>query len=611
MTERSALGSPRLAADAAGRLYAVWRADVGIEGGFRMYLAMSDDGLTFSSPEGIGGTWAEVDLAVDATGRIFRLSQGYSTASGYATDFGIEISRSVDGGQTFSGATLFEGTNERPRLGVDDEGHVTVVWSSCPDQACAYYVSRSDDGGDTFSDAVELGRSQPDYPKPLQPLAVGGTPAGPVVVLSGQSASLLHDLFLENLDSPGRVRLSDYSSVTPAEVGAEVARPDLVVCSDGEGSEGRVLVAWGQHADWLPSDHAGIFFSQSKDGGCTFSAPRKVADDVPRADQLCPRNEAVWGSAEVSLAAVDSGTIGIAWVDQHADRPPVRPCGPRFHDVFFTQSTDGGSTFSGPANVSEAGEGVDMPDLAYADSVPVVAWRQYREPGEGFSIRVARAAGEGAFTPTHDTFDLTPPRCGWTLFPTLIAGSPDDVLLAYFCVEEYPAVQRGVATAYSTDSARTFAPARFLHTTALEDGELHSVSVAGSVETGVHVAWKNTELGLFIGDVAWGMFEPWSPVAMLETPEPTAGLSLAVSSRHERHLVWTDGEQGQPKRLEYGDLTQTSFVEQDTLDESALDGPAARVAADRAGRRFVVWLDDAEAPGVVVVRFRRYPAAGP
>jgi hypothetical protein len=69
----------------------------------------------------------------------------------------------------------------------------------------------------------------------------------------------------------------------------------------------------------------GVFFSRSTDGGTTFSAPQNLSN----------------GGAGTSQMVVDSsGNINVAWEQ-------VSPA-----QLFFSRSTDGGRTFSNPINVS-------------------------------------------------------------------------------------------------------------------------------------------------------------------------------------------------------------------------------------------------------------------
>jgi hypothetical protein len=90
-------------------------------------------------------------------------------------------------------------------------------------------------------------------------------------------------------------------------------------------SAGNINVVWSEGTGSAVS----IFFSRSTDGGATFSTPLKISNDS--------------GISSFPQIALDPrGNIDVIWNDNS----------PGYTAVFFSRSTDGGTTFSSATNIS-------------------------------------------------------------------------------------------------------------------------------------------------------------------------------------------------------------------------------------------------------------------
>src|SRR6266404_8440454 len=88
---------------------------------------------------------------------------------------------------------------------------------------------------------------------------------------------------------------------------------------------GNIYVVWEDDSN----TNSNILFSRSTDGGVTFSAPKSLSDTS--------------GFSFNPRIAVDThGAINVVWEDDS----------PGNLDVFFSRSTDGGTTFSAPIDLS-------------------------------------------------------------------------------------------------------------------------------------------------------------------------------------------------------------------------------------------------------------------
>jgi hypothetical protein len=108
--------------------------------------------------------------------------------------------------------------------------------------------------------------------------------------------------------------------------------------------------------------HSDIAFSRSTDGGATWSAPVRLNDDTQGngVDQFQP-----------SIAVREDGLIGVTWLDRRYSTESQY-----FYDVAYTQSTDGGLTWSPNQRVTDVSNDPDpvvdykgVDDLGYKNSL--------------------------------------------------------------------------------------------------------------------------------------------------------------------------------------------------------------------------------------------------
>lgn len=112
---------------------------------------------------------------------------------------------------------------------------------------------------------------------------------------------------------------------------------------------GNLNAGWGD---------SGVFFSRSTDGGDTWSTPTVVCDtNTIKAGK---------GPNRVTTATDPSGNISIAWSMNYTLT---------LDEIYFSRSTDGGTTWSDPINVSSAAGRSEWPVLEVdAAGYLYVAW---------------------------------------------------------------------------------------------------------------------------------------------------------------------------------------------------------------------------------------------
>lgn len=118
----------------------------------------------------------------------------------------------------------------------------------------------------------------------------------------------------------------------------------------GADGSGNIYVAWDDSRD----GDKNIYFSKSVDGGLTWSDDKRVDDDTNNGTQVNP-----------SLGVDGSGNIYVAWQDSRNGAT----------DIYFSKSTNGGSTWSANTRVDNSAQQLFVPSLTVDGSGNIyVVW---------------------------------------------------------------------------------------------------------------------------------------------------------------------------------------------------------------------------------------------
>jgi hypothetical protein len=213
-----------------------------------------------------------------------------------------------------------------------------------------------------------------------------------------------------------------------------------------------VFIVW-QEIVFSGGSHGGdIFFARSRDGGRRFDAPINLSNSVP-GDGKGRINRDVWHNGSLDLAIGSSGTLYAAWTEY--DGP-----------LWFTRSTDRGTTFEKPVQIASA-EGSDparAPALAAgADNEVYLAWT-VGEDGRA-DIRIARSQDGGR---TFGEPAIVARTDGYSDAPKIAVDSRRTLHVVHAESAGGPFDRHHVRYTRSRDGARTFEPARELSSSSVD-----------------------------------------------------------------------------------------------------------------------------------------------
>lgn len=245
-------------------------------------------------PAGKGGPYDQGDILVDTTGGRFSGRVYFSAVHGYTLEGGstwesISVSRSEDGGQTFSDPVPAQ-------LGNLATNELNMVTLSEGTLVVSYSDYRTWQGGEISSYRLEGHRLW--------------------IVKSGDGGL--------TFSPPLFVAEVKYRQI-----------PKIAVDNQSSAFRDRLYAVW---ANWNGTDYRtdGVHFTYSPDRGKMWIKPVTI-DRSPRED----------GARSTAAIAVNkNGVVGVAWYDRRND--PENKC----QDIYFTASLDGGESFLEPVKVS-------------------------------------------------------------------------------------------------------------------------------------------------------------------------------------------------------------------------------------------------------------------
>lgn len=354
-------GDPIIVFDKDGKAYFSWLTlvlDI-LDGGkttMKLHWAVSEDGGatwkevdagidegqitgSFLDPETLGGRFVDKQwMASDAnTGKLYTAYVEIQGENSDSIRYNILVkSKSLDESDFSTSTTVNPEAivfAQFSSIDVDNSGkvHVTFAGATETDSTIHIFHSFSDDQGQTFSDPVSISQVHlPCFP-------------------------------------PG---LSDDCDIVGIDSSRMYPSPHVRVDKSGGVYNGQVYSVWaGDGFSQKSTAGVDIFFSRSKDGGRTWSAPIILNNDGnPSTHQFHP-----------SICVNDDGVLIIGWYDRREDTLNVQT------KYYMTYSLDGGDTFVDDFPVSSAASdfskiGTVNANFGIGEYTQIIATKEYAIP---------------------------------------------------------------------------------------------------------------------------------------------------------------------------------------------------------------------------------------
>ncbi|MGI0073726.1 MAG: sialidase family protein [Nitrosotalea sp.] len=273
-----------------------------------------------------------------------------------ANKFDIFFAKSADGGSSFStpislGNISTQGADNMKMIGSD--GKIYAIWQSFSSGGSTIYFSKSLDGGNTFGTPAEISEQGKDSAFPQ--IAVSGAHVY-TVWLERTQGNTTNVIFCKSDDN-----------------GNSFSRPNAITHHSGNSGLPQISADTnGVYLLW-EDDSLGnfdVFFTKSNDTGNTFRTLTNVSNDT--GESGTPRMDIV------------GQNINIVWMDNTAGN----------YDILFSKSTDGGSTFGKPVNISKNTEDSGYPELTVSGNNVYVTWTNAMG-GQNYDVLFSKSSDGG------------------------------------------------------------------------------------------------------------------------------------------------------------------------------------------------------------------------
>jgi hypothetical protein len=341
-----------------------------------------------------------------------------------------------------------------PDIAVDNTGIVYVVWRDRRNNNYDIYFANSTDGGNTFSPNRQINDDAGSVWQLQACIAVDS--AGKIYVVWKDERNGDYDIYFANSTDGGNT-FSANKKINDDTGTAGQDSPSITV-----DNAGNIYIAWADGRN----GNMDIYFTNSTDGGNTFSANKKVNDDAGTATQGTP-----------SIAVDNADIIYVAWTENRNGN----------YDIYFTNSTDGGITFSANKKVNDdAGTtGQYSPSIAaYNTGNVYVAWLDNRDGNEDIYFANSTNAGN-TFSANKKIND--DPGSADQYHPSLSADNAGNVHVVW--TDERNG-NLDIYYANSTDGGNTFSTNKKVNDDA-GTADQRFPSVATDDEGNAYIAWED------------------------------------------------------------------------------------------------------------------------
>ncbi len=338
--------------------------------------------------------------------------------------FGMPLSSVFADSTGFTGATSISSPNGNstiPQLLVSGN-NVYLGWIDNLAGKFGAKFAKSSDGGTTFGNEVNLG-------------SIGGAPDNIKIATFGGKVAAVWQSFSANRSSIAFTKSNDNGTtfsmpIQISETSKDSAFPQVTMYDN------HVYVAWLERT---AGDVTNVFFAKSDDGGTTFGSPLAMTSHagnsgIPKIYASGNHVYLIWedngvkdydiflstssdsgstfdapvnisgniGNSGAPQMAVNGNNVYAVWMDDSSGN----------FDILFSKSTDGGQTFSKPVNVSETKQDSGYPQLAVVGNNVYVTWTE-TITDKNYDIYFAKSTDDGKTFDSPLDISNTPGASGW------------------------------------------------------------------------------------------------------------------------------------------------------------------------------------------------------
>jgi hypothetical protein len=395
-----------------------------------------------------------------------------------------------------------------PQIAVDAAGNIYMAWEDDTANNSNILFRRSTDGGATFLPTPApkpVSNSSGCSFNPVMAVDAGGN-INIVWEDSGDCSFLTSNIFFSR-STDGGITFSTPTNLSATMNTALFSFPQIAV-----DAAGNINVVWESDTGNLA-----IWFSGLRNGGATFSSPKMVSTNPG-------------GSLNAQIAVDKNGSINVVWEDDIAGHS----------DVSFSRSTDNGTNFSFPMNLSNplgnciANSNSPRIGLDAAANINVV-WTN--DCGGNFDIFLSRSSDNGATFSSPKNLSGTP---GSSVNPQLFVDTAGNINVVW--EENTPA---DIFFVRSSDGGVTFSSAQNLSHNAGSSSNAWLTVDAGA---NINVAWEDTTPGnrdiLFNRSTDSGATFLPTPLNLSSNSGLSAAVQIAADKNGNINVAWQDRTPG-------------------------------------------------------------------
>ena len=366
---------------------------------------------------------------------------------------------------------------------------VYVLWNDNATGRYGIFLAKSIDGGTNFGAPVDISRGVGSSSSPQ--FAVSGSDV--YVVWQAKTTGKYQIIFAKSTDG-----------------GATFSTPVNISNNSGDSTFPKITVSGNNiYVTWaftVTNKDYDILFTKSTDGGATFSTPVNISNTL--------------GDTGIPQMTVSGNNVFVTWENNGGGN----------FDVFVAKSTDGGNKFALPVNVSNNPKPSGAPQIAVSGNNVDIVWMD-NAPGN-YDIFVAKSTDNGSTFGTPVNVSNNPGDSG---YPQMTA-SGNDVYVVW--TETISDKNYDVLFAKSTDGGSTFSTPVNISNNSGPSGWAQ-VAVSGNI----YVAWEDGTAGnyeIFISKSTDGGTTFSTPVNVSNTPNDSGHTQMVVSD-NGIYVAWQDG----------------------------------------------------------------------